>query len=168
MTSSQRSNVQVTITVTCLNFAVTGSRILLHPLSSSRRGKPSRKIALNSKGEVNCRELAQRPCSAHVTTDCTSQCKSCGVIGTNQWVIQVVQTHFSDDFMNFWKTRDGNQKHDFGKFRKMQLMAKNAIAHSPDPYSSTGCFCMASLCKFMVNIISHLYQYLPNEMYSSY
>ena len=61
VTSSQRSNVQVTITVTSLNFAVTGSRILLHPLSSSRRGKPSRKIALNSNGEVNCRELARRP-----------------------------------------------------------------------------------------------------------
>ena len=59
--SSQRSNIQVTITVTCLNFAVTGSRILLHPLSLNRRGKPSRKIALNSNGEVNCRELAQRP-----------------------------------------------------------------------------------------------------------
>ena len=61
VTSSQRSNVQVTITVTCLNFAVTGSWILLHPLRSSRRGKPSRKIALNSNGEVNCRELARRP-----------------------------------------------------------------------------------------------------------
>ena len=62
VTSLQRSNVQVTITVTCLNFAVTGSRILLHPLSSSRRGKPSRIIALNSNGEVNYRELARRPC----------------------------------------------------------------------------------------------------------
>ena len=41
VTSSQRSNIQVTITVTCLNFAVTGSRILLHPLRSSRRRKPS-------------------------------------------------------------------------------------------------------------------------------
>ena len=61
VTSSQHSNVQVKITVTCLNFAVTGSRILLHPLSSSRRGKPSRKIALNSNREVNCRELARRP-----------------------------------------------------------------------------------------------------------
>ena len=62
VTSSQHSNVQVTITVTCLNFAVTGSRILLHPLSSSCRGKPSRKITLNSNGKVNCRELARRPC----------------------------------------------------------------------------------------------------------
>ena len=52
---------RVTITVTCLNFAVTGSQILLHPLSSSRRGKPSRKIALNSNGEVNYWELARRP-----------------------------------------------------------------------------------------------------------
>ena len=61
MTSPQRSNIQVTITVTYLNFAVTGSRILLHPLSSSRRGKVvSQKIALNSNGEVNCRELARR------------------------------------------------------------------------------------------------------------
>ena len=65
MTSSQHSNVQVTITMTCLNFAVTGSRILLHPLSSSRRVKPSRKIALNSSGEVNCRELARRPWDQH-------------------------------------------------------------------------------------------------------
>ena len=48
--------------MTCLNFASTGLRILLHPLSSSRREKPSRKIALNSNGEVNYRELAQRPC----------------------------------------------------------------------------------------------------------
>ena len=37
MTSSKHSNLQVTITVTCLNFAVTGSRILLPALSSSRR-----------------------------------------------------------------------------------------------------------------------------------
>ena len=64
--SSQRSNIQVTITVTCLNFAITGSQILLHPLSSSGRGKPSRKIAINSNGEVNCRELARRPWSFHV------------------------------------------------------------------------------------------------------
>ena len=61
MTSSQLSNVQVTITVTCLNFAVYRVAIVLHPLSSSRRVKPSRKIALNSNGEVNCRELARRP-----------------------------------------------------------------------------------------------------------
>ena len=33
-------------------------------LSLSRRGKPSRKIALNSNGEVNCRELARRPCTS--------------------------------------------------------------------------------------------------------
>ena len=58
---SQHSNVQVTITVTCLNFVGTESRILLPPLSSSRRVNPSRKIALNSNGEVNCRELARRP-----------------------------------------------------------------------------------------------------------
>ena len=62
MIQSQHSNVQVTIFVTCLNFAGTGSRILLHPLSSSRRVIPSRKIALNSNGEVNCKELARRPC----------------------------------------------------------------------------------------------------------
>ena len=61
VTSSQRSNVQVTLTVACLNFAVTGSQILLLPLSSSRRGEPSRKIALNSNREVNYRELARRP-----------------------------------------------------------------------------------------------------------
>ena len=44
-----------------MNFAVTGSRILLPAVRSSRRVKPSRKIALNSNGEVNCRELARRP-----------------------------------------------------------------------------------------------------------
>ena len=59
--TTQYVGLQVTITVTCLNFAVTGSRILLHPLSLSRKGKPSRKIALNCNGEVNCRELARRP-----------------------------------------------------------------------------------------------------------
>ena len=47
--------------VTCLNFAVTESRILLPAVSSFRRVKPSRKIALNSNGEVNYRELARRP-----------------------------------------------------------------------------------------------------------
>ena len=51
--------------MTCLNFAGTGSRILLHPLCSSRTVKPLRKIALNSNGEVNCRELARRPCMLH-------------------------------------------------------------------------------------------------------
>ena len=68
---SQRRHVRDVITTllrtsynnrACLNFAVTGSRILLHPLRSTRRGKLSRKIALNSNGEVNCRELARRPC----------------------------------------------------------------------------------------------------------
>ena len=63
---TQHSNLQVTITVTCLNFAVTVSRILLPAVSSCRRVKPSRKIALNSNGEVNCRELAQRPCTHQV------------------------------------------------------------------------------------------------------
>ena len=42
-----------------MNFAGTGSRISLHPLSSSRRVIPSQKIALNSNGEVNYRELAR-------------------------------------------------------------------------------------------------------------
>ena len=51
----------------CLNFAVTGLRILLPAVRSSRRVKPSRKIALNSNGEVNCRELARRPCSGQTT-----------------------------------------------------------------------------------------------------
>ena len=54
-------HVQVTIFVTCLNFVGTGSRISLPAVSSCRRVKPSRKIALNSNGEVNCRELARRP-----------------------------------------------------------------------------------------------------------
>ena len=58
-------HVQVTIFVTCLNFAGTGSRISLPAVSSGRRVKPSRKIALNSNGEVNCRELARRPCNNH-------------------------------------------------------------------------------------------------------
>ena len=39
------------------------SRILLPAVRSSRRVKPSPKIALNSNGEVNCRELARRPWS---------------------------------------------------------------------------------------------------------
>ena len=68
MTSSQHSNLQVTITVTCLNFTGTGSRILLHPLSSSRRVILSRKIALNSNWEVNYRELARRPW--YITINC--------------------------------------------------------------------------------------------------
>ena len=59
---SQHSNVQVKIFLTCLNFAGTGSRILLPPLSSSRRVIPSQKIALNFNGGVNYRELARRPC----------------------------------------------------------------------------------------------------------
>ena len=60
--------------MTCLNFAGTESRILLPPLSSSRRVIPSRKIALNSNGEVNYRELARRPCSPHACqyADCFS------------------------------------------------------------------------------------------------
>ena len=41
------NNVQVTIFVTCLNFAGTGSRILLPVVSSCRRVIPSQKIALN-------------------------------------------------------------------------------------------------------------------------
>ena len=61
MIQSQHSNRQVTITVTCLNFTGTGSRNLLPPLSSSRRVILSRKITLNSNGEVNYRELAWRP-----------------------------------------------------------------------------------------------------------
>ena len=54
-------HVQVTIFVTCLNFVGTGSRISLPAVSSCRRVKPSRKIALNSNVEVNCRKLARRP-----------------------------------------------------------------------------------------------------------
>ena len=50
--------------MTCLNFAGTGSRISLPAVSSYRRVKPSRKIALNSNEEVNCRELARRPCAS--------------------------------------------------------------------------------------------------------
>ena len=47
--------------MTCLNFAGTVARILLPTVSSCRRVIPSRKIALNSNGEVNYRELARRP-----------------------------------------------------------------------------------------------------------
>ena len=49
--------------MTCLNFAGTGSRISLPAVSSCRRVKLLRKIALNSNGEVNYRELARRPWS---------------------------------------------------------------------------------------------------------
>ena len=55
-------HVQVTLFVTCLNFSGTWSRILLPAVKSCQRVKPSRKIALNSNGEVNYRELARRPC----------------------------------------------------------------------------------------------------------
>ena len=48
-----------------MNFAVRGSQILLPAVRSSRRGKPSRKIALNSNGKVNYRELARRPWSLY-------------------------------------------------------------------------------------------------------
>ena len=46
--------------MTRLNFTGTGSRILLPPLSLSRRMIPLQKIALNSNGEVNYQELARR------------------------------------------------------------------------------------------------------------
>ena len=59
-------NVQVSIFVTCLNFAGTGSRILLRPVSSSRRVIPSRKFTLNFNGEISYRELARRPWSEQV------------------------------------------------------------------------------------------------------
>ena len=53
---------KITIFVTCLNFAGTGSPILLHPVSFCRRVIFSRKIALNLNGDVNYRELlARRP-----------------------------------------------------------------------------------------------------------
>ena len=58
---SQHSNVQVSIFVTCLNFAGTGSQILLNPVSLCRRVIPSRKISLNFNGEISYRELARRP-----------------------------------------------------------------------------------------------------------
>ena len=61
MIQSQHSNVQVSIFVTCLNFAGTGSRILLNPVSSCHRVIPSRKISLNFNGEISYRELAWRP-----------------------------------------------------------------------------------------------------------
>ena len=58
---SQHSNIQISIFVTCLNFAGTGSRILLNPVSSCRRVIPLRKISLNFNGEISYRELARRP-----------------------------------------------------------------------------------------------------------
>ena len=85
MTSSQHSNVKVTIIVMCLNSVVTGSRILLHPLSLSRRVKPLRKIALNSNGEVNCRELARRPWFTCATTELVRGTPTAGVL--LHWVI---------------------------------------------------------------------------------
>ena len=73
---TRRNHKIVTIFVTCLNFAGTGLRILLPPLSSSRRVIPSRKIALNSNGEVNYQELARRPwCTMNlVAHKCMSGC----------------------------------------------------------------------------------------------
>ena len=55
------SNIQVTILVTCLNFAGTWSRILLHSLSLRHRVISSQKFTLNLNGEVSYRELARRP-----------------------------------------------------------------------------------------------------------
>ena len=50
MIALHNNNVQVTIFGTCLNFAGTGSRILLHSLSSCRRVIPLRKFTLNLSG----------------------------------------------------------------------------------------------------------------------
>ena len=47
--------------MTCLNFAGTGSRILLHSVSLCRRVIPWQKIALNLNREVNYWELVWRP-----------------------------------------------------------------------------------------------------------
>ena len=44
MITLYHNNIQVTMLVTCLNFAGTGSRILLHSLSSCRRVIPLAKI----------------------------------------------------------------------------------------------------------------------------
>ena len=60
MITLHHDNVQVTIFVMCLNFAGTGSQILLHSLSLCRRVIPSRKFTLNLNGEVNYRALARR------------------------------------------------------------------------------------------------------------
>ena len=59
---AQHSNVQVSIFMTCLNFAGTGSWILLRSVSSSRRVIPSWKFTLNFNGEISYRELVRRPC----------------------------------------------------------------------------------------------------------
>ena len=48
-----------------LNFAGTGSWILLTSVSSCRRVIPSLKIALNSNREISYRELARRSCILH-------------------------------------------------------------------------------------------------------
>ena len=53
--------------MTCLNFAGTGSWILIPAVSSYRRVIPSRKITLNSNGEINYRELARRLWANHGT-----------------------------------------------------------------------------------------------------
>ena len=47
-----------------------------------------------------------------------------GIYGLNEQS-SVVQTCFSDDFYYYF-SKLGMKKHDFGKFRKPQLMAKNA------------------------------------------
>ena len=86
VTSSQHSNVQVTITEACLNFAVTESRILLPVVSSCRRVKPSRKIALNSNGEVYYKELARRPWINRKTLFITD--KQCFLIGKHSFSLE--------------------------------------------------------------------------------
>ena len=74
------NNIQVTILVTCLNFAGTGSRILLHSLSLCLRVIPSQKFTLNLNGEVNYWELAWRPWYNAVTlTGTIMQCSRCQV-----------------------------------------------------------------------------------------
>ena len=71
---------QVIIFVTFLNFAVTGWRILLLPLSSSRGVIPSRKIALNSNGEVKYWELVRRPWTKFGSHKCLLLRLSCLVL----------------------------------------------------------------------------------------
>ena len=58
-------NVQVTITVDVFELRCYRVANFTSSIEFEFERKPSRKIALNSNGEVNCRELARRPWDLH-------------------------------------------------------------------------------------------------------
>ena len=66
---------------------------LLPPLSLSGRVIPSRKIALNSNGEVNYRELARRPCSHCGRLTGRSFISTVNSSGLQEGVLLVQRTH---------------------------------------------------------------------------